>query len=317
MASEFKELTSLTKGSSFLESDFDADLGILYIYQNSLPRFSFSPEFLAEAFKWQNALCRWMKENPGPKRKLRYIAGCSVMPEVFNLGGDLKHFLRLIVQKDKERLRSYAHLCVDVIWKWIDGYHDPHITTICLVQGAALGGGFEGALSSDYLICEKNVKMGLPEIHFNLFPGMGAFHLLSQRIGPKFAEQFIMEGKIHTPQELLKLGIVDEVAQKGKGIKALREFVKLDRARQNGNQSIRNLKRQVLPITYESLIKVTDEWTERAFELRPADLEVMQKLVDLQEQKYQQNKLKIHLGAELKKFNIFARRQLKILSQQS
>ena len=50
-------------------------------------------------------------------------------------------------------------------------FHTPLIT-IALVQGDALGGGFECALSFDVLIAERSAKMGLPEVLFNLFPGM-------------------------------------------------------------------------------------------------------------------------------------------------
>jgi DSF synthase len=51
---------------------------------------------------------------------------------------------------------------------------DRDVTTIALVQGDALGGGFETALSSNVLIAERSAKLGFPEILFNLFPGMGA-----------------------------------------------------------------------------------------------------------------------------------------------
>src|SRR3972149_4441233 len=59
----------------------------------------------------------------------------------------------------------------------------PTLTTISLVQGDALGGGFETALSSDVIIAEQSAAMGLPEVLFNLFPGMGAYSLLTRRIG--------------------------------------------------------------------------------------------------------------------------------------
>ncbi|MEM7646744.1 MAG: crotonase/enoyl-CoA hydratase family protein, partial [Pseudomonadota bacterium] len=314
--SEFNELMSLTKNTKALESDYDPNLGILYIYQNSLPRFSYSPDFLQECLRWQADLCEWLKANPYNKRKLRYIVGGSVMPQVFNLGGDLQHFVKLIGEGDKDSLREYAHLCIDVLWKWVDSYHDSHITTLCLVQGAALGGGFEGALSADYTICEENVKMGLPEIHFNLFPGMGAFQLLSQRIGPKFAEKFILEGKIHRSQNLFEQGIVDVVVPKGKGMRAVEDFVRKDREKLNGNQAIRNIKRQACPISYEGLIEVTDTWVERAFDLREEDIQVMKNLIDLQQQKYEDNKYKIHLGAELKKMSIKAKKPIRLVQSQ-
>ena len=50
-----------------------------------------------------------------------------------------------------------------------------------------LGGGFEAALSSQVLIAERSARFGFPEIMFNLFPGMGAYSLISRRIGGKRA----------------------------------------------------------------------------------------------------------------------------------
>jgi DSF synthase len=54
------------------------------------------------------------------------------------------------------------------------------ILTVGLVQGAALGGGFEALLSFDYVVAERDATFGLPEILFGLFPGMGAHSLLSR-----------------------------------------------------------------------------------------------------------------------------------------
>ena len=52
-------------------------------------------------------------------------------------------------------------------------------TTISLVQGDALGGGFEAALCGDIIIAEKQARFGFPEVLFNLFPGMGAYNSCS------------------------------------------------------------------------------------------------------------------------------------------
>ena len=48
------------------------------------------------------------------------------------------------------------------------------MVTIALVQGDALGGGFECALAHDLIIAERSAKLGLPEVLVNLFPGIGA-----------------------------------------------------------------------------------------------------------------------------------------------
>jgi DSF synthase len=47
------------------------------------------------------------------------------------------------------------------------------VITASLVQGRALGSGFECALASDVIVAETGARMGFPEVLFNLFPGMG------------------------------------------------------------------------------------------------------------------------------------------------
>jgi len=57
-------------------------------------------------------------------------------------------------------------------------------------------------------VAEKNAKMGLPEIMFNLFPGMGAYHLLCRRLPAVKAEQLILSGHTYSADELHEMGVV-------------------------------------------------------------------------------------------------------------
>ena len=78
--------------------------------------------------------------------------------------------------------------------------------SIALVQGDALGGGFEAALSCHTIVAEEGVQMGLPEVLFDLFPGMGAYSFLCKRIAPRMAEKLMLEGSVYTSEELLPHG---------------------------------------------------------------------------------------------------------------
>ncbi len=104
--------------------------------------------------------------------------------EAFNLGGDLDLFCRLIRLGDRARLLDYARRCVVGVHAFHAGL-DAGAHTIALVQGDALGGGFEAALSCHTIVAEEGVQMGLPEVLFDLFPGMGAYSFLCQRIAPQ------------------------------------------------------------------------------------------------------------------------------------
>ena len=142
-----------------------------------------------------------------------YVVG-SRIPGVFNLGGDLALFMMLIRAREREALARYASLCIDNIYPRIRNYFSPGMTTISLVQGDALGGGFETALASDIIIAEESAQMGLPEILFNLFPGMGALSLLARKIGMNKAQELVTSGTILGARELHAMGVVDVLADR-------------------------------------------------------------------------------------------------------
>ena len=91
----------------------------------------------------------------------------------FNLGGDLELFSQLIRDNNRERLLAYARRCIEGVHHLHTGFGGD-VRTIALVQGDALGGGLEMALACHTIVAEEGVDMGLPEVLFGLFPGMGA-----------------------------------------------------------------------------------------------------------------------------------------------
>src|SRR4030095_4777624 len=134
----------------------------------------------------------------------------SKSPGVYNLGGDLALFRAAIQQRDRAALVNYGRRCVDILFRWWHNCHQP-ITTIALVQGDALGGGFECALSTSVLIAEEDARMGFPEILFNLFPGMGAYSFLSRKVGRRITEELVTSGKMYSARELYDMGVVDVI----------------------------------------------------------------------------------------------------------
>ena len=125
---------------------------------------------------------------------------------------------------------------------------DCGIVTIGLVQGDALGGGLEAALSCNFIIAERGVKMGLPEVIFNLFPGMGAYSLLSRRLGMAMAERIIFSGRLYSAEEMYELGVVDLVVDPGCGDKAVRDYI-ADPRNHNARQAIFRARQRINPIT--------------------------------------------------------------------
>ena len=98
---------------------------------------------------------------------------------------------------------------------------------ISLIQGFALGGGLEMALSSDILIMEEEARIGLPEVSLGLFPGFGGTQRLTRRLGLSKAKEFIFTGAFLTASEALSLGLVNAVVPKSKLLEKAKSYVSL------------------------------------------------------------------------------------------
>lgn len=224
-----------------------------------------------------------MPANGGPD-DLRYFVCGSKTPGIYNLGGDLRHFAQCIRTRDLAAMRKYAETCVRMQFANSNSFGAP-IITMALVQGDALGGGFEHALAFDILVAERSARMGLPEIVFNLFPGMGAYSFLVRRVGRKMAENFILEGKIYAAQELHAMGIVDILVEDGQGEAAIVEYCTRHQRRFAAERAVYLSRRVADPIDLNEMLKITNIWAETAMMLTDADIRKMERLADAQERR--------------------------------
>lgn len=231
-----------------------------------------------------SAIARKGYESGDPDR-LRYQVLSSDLPGVFCLGGDLELFIQLIREGDRARLAAYARDCIDILYASISGYGLP-FTTIALVQGETLGGGFEAALAANVLIAEKSAKFGFPETVFGMFPGMGAFSFLARRIAPAIAKRIITSGKVYTADELFDLGVVDKVVNDGKGVEAVHEYIRHQQVRSGGFEGLERVVEQFNPLSHKELIDVVNIWVETAMQLSEKNLRLMEYLVNAQNKRW-------------------------------
>lgn len=246
---------------------------------------SFTPTMLKD-LKAYTALIRERFAAAGPTdpAPLQHSVLASRLPGVFNLGGDLERFAHWIRAKDRESLRAYAYACIDVLHDNAIGFGND-VITIALVQGDALGGGFETALSCHMIVAERGVKFGLPEILFNLFPGMGATSLLSRRVGLAQAEKMIMSGRIYTAEELHEMGIVHVLAEAGDGVAATQRLIRQNLKRQAGLTAMYRASARVAPLPFAELRDVTDIWVDAALAISAFDLRKMERLTSAQDRR--------------------------------
>ncbi|MDB5764844.1 MAG: hypothetical protein JWQ21_3839 [Herminiimonas sp.] len=223
-----------------------------------------------------------------------YAVIASKTEHVFNYGGDLALFVLLIKSRDREALLHYARLCVEGIYARITNFRSSALT-ISLVQGDALGGGFELALTSNIIIAEETARMGFPEILFNLFPGMGAYSLLTRRLGARKAEEMILGGKIYEARELHEMGIIDVLVPKGEGENAVYSFISQNSKRLNGMRAMYQCRHHTHSISYEELMNITEVWVDAALQLQDRDLKMMGRLVraQMRQQELRKNGLPI------------------------
>jgi DSF synthase len=260
-----------------LTTYLDAHNQIAWGYMHAEPRPCFTGSLLREIVDWFGGIARSLDDPDGID--VNYVVVASAHPGVYNLGGDLNLFRQLIEARDRDSLYKYAQACIRPLFLNALHLNRPELKTITLVQGDALGGGFECALSGNVVIAERGVKMGFPEILFNLFPGMGAMTLLGRKIGYTQAEKVILSGKLYSAEEMHALGAVDILAEPGEGEQAVYEFVRKETRQRNGALALRAAREIAQPISHDELMRIAEIWVDAALRLEPKDLRMMERLV--------------------------------------
>jgi len=282
---------SVRSGASFaapqyeqLDTQFDTETGVYWAFMNPRPRPSFGSRLLLDLNSFITGIIesRGHTIQGGRSHTIHYAVLASKVPGVFNLGGDLSLFRDAILNQDRAQLEKYAEMCVADLFPWNRNFDLP-ITTISLVQGTALGGGFEAALASSVVVAEESCKMGFPEVLFNLFPGMGAYSFLQRKVGRRITEELILSGNTYTARQLYDMGVVDIITADGTGEAAVANYVRKHGRGSNGRRAFERVRRDFEAVTREELLHVTAVWVDAAMHLTERDLRMMDRLVRAQE----------------------------------
>ena len=270
-----------------VRTHFDDEFGVMWSFMKPEPRPCYNETMLRELLAYQLSVetLKGRINDKGTSHQVNYMVLASDIKGIFNLGGDLATFQTCIRNQSRTNLLAYAKLCVDNVWTYYN--MQAPVTTISLVQGQAMGGGFEAALSAHILVAEKSAMMGLPEVLFNLFPGMGALSFLSRKVGMQAAEEMVCSGKVYSATELYQMGVVDVLAEDGEGEQALYQWIRKNHRSLNAYQAVQRAKKRVNPLTLEELYEITEIWVDAALKLTERDLKMMDRLVRAQNQKVQ------------------------------
>ena len=126
--------------------------------------------------------------------------------KAFVAGADISEFAHF----SSEEGAKLAAKGQELLFDFVENLSKP---VIALVNGFALGGGLELAMSCHFRIASENAKMGLPETSLGVIPGYGGTQRLPQLIGKGRSMEMILTGKMINAQKALDYGLVNEVVE--------------------------------------------------------------------------------------------------------
>jgi enoyl-CoA hydratase/carnithine racemase len=149
-----------------------------------------------------------------PEVRVVIITGTG--EKAFCAGADLKQRITLSPAEVKQCIYTIRTLFTD-----IESLNKP---VIAAVNGVALGGGTELALSCDIRIASDTASMGLTETRLAIIPGAGGTQRLPRLIGIGKAKELILTGRRVDAREALGIGLVNKVCEPGRLMETAREM---------------------------------------------------------------------------------------------
>jgi DSF synthase len=269
-----------------LDLQADAEPSACWAFMRPAARPCFTIELLHDLRHMQQWIrTEYARRQQTGEAQIKYVVLGSKASGTFSLGGDLGLFIECIRAGNRDALTRYADLCIDVVHDAAVAMHLP-IVTIALVQGDALGGGFEAALACNLIIAERSAKFGLPEVLFNLFPGMGAYNFLSRRLDVRRAEEIILGGRLYSADEMAALGVVDLVVEDGFGRDAVLDYLARNGRRYQAERAVFRARQLLHPVRLGDLRALSQIWVDAALGLTESDLRRMERLLKAQNRRW-------------------------------
>jgi enoyl-CoA hydratase len=130
-------------------------------------------------------------------------------------------------------IRELSLMTPMAILRWNEGVLRNHAKleklrqpVIAAMNGLAMGGGLELALSCSIRIAVEGAKLALPEVKLGIIPGTGGTQRLPRLVGKGKAYELLLTGDTLTAEEALNIGLVNKVVPKGEALKAAEEMAR-------------------------------------------------------------------------------------------
>jgi enoyl-CoA hydratase len=174
-------------------------------------------------------------QNTLPQQDTRVLIITGAGEKAFIAGADIKQMQNL----NHFEMLKFCDLGqkVGILLETID------VVTIAAVNGYALGGGLEIALSCDFIYASENAKLGLPEVSLGLIPGFGGTQRLLRAVGTRQAKELVMTGNQISASESLDLGLVNKVFPQNELIENC--YKTADRIHKNAFTAVSQSKRSI------------------------------------------------------------------------
>ncbi len=183
----------------------------------------------------------------------------SSAKDVFIVGADIKEFGELFAKPERE-LAAFAVTSNRIF----SAFEDLPVPTVVAINGFALGGGLEMALSGALRVMSSTAKVGLPEVGLGLIPGFGGTVRLSRVAGLQVAAAWITSGKAANAGAALEAGVADEVCDPGTLREAALRLLGRAAVGEVDWRAARERKRQPVAIESQALAAALDPFMAAA-----------------------------------------------------
>jgi enoyl-CoA hydratase len=165
---------------------------------------------------------------------IRVLVLTGAGEKAFVAGADISEFSKM----DPLQAKRFSEKTQEVFFK-LEQLAKP---VIACVNGFALGGGCEIAMSCDFIYASDKAKFGQPEVNIGILPGFGGTQRLPRRIGTANAKELCMTGKMIDAQQAKGLGLVCKVFAADQLVE---ETMQVARALAKGPASLSAIKRVI------------------------------------------------------------------------